>query len=329
MLQRNTLLFSAFLLLLSQINIGVADSDVPQSKDHPLISRYPGSTISTYTMSDFDEYQMATGRVKNGVLPTQKVEGKVTTIVYALPLNVTTLQVIRNYEKAFKDGGFTTTLSCDAKSCGEFLPKKLIESIGPWSKMEQRYFGIRINEGSIGQNSDYRFWTGVLDRNGAKTYATLFVQFVPAGPGDPGYAALDVVESKAMETGLVRLDVSAIDAAIRNQGKVVLDGIYFNHDMDTLKPDSTAALKTIADYLNANPQISAYVVGHTDNSGDYTHNLTLSQKRAETVAQTLVSVFKISKARLTPVGIGPVSPAARNGTDADKAKNRRVELVVR
>jgi len=310
-------------------NSFAAASDLKDSKDHPLILRYPGSTITTYTATDFDEYKVATGRVKNGVLPTQNIEGKVTTIIYALPLSVTTLQVMRNYENALKEGGFKTTLSCDAKTCGNSLPAKLIASIGPRAKMEQRYFQMGIDDRSTGPDSDYRFWTGVLERGGTKTYLTLFVQHISAGPSDPGYAALDVVESKNMEIGLVSLDVKSIDAAIKAQGKVVLDGLYFDHDKDTIKPDSAPTLKTIADYLNANLHINAYVVGHTDNSGDYTHNLSLSQKRAAAVIRALVTEYKIANARLIPVGIGPVSPATRNTTDADKAKNRRVELVLR
>lgn len=328
MRSRNIALLTILPLVLSVTSLR-AESDLTGAKDHPLISRYPGSTIASYTATDFDEYKVATGTVKNGALPTQKVEGKVTTIVYKLPINVTTLQVARNYEKAFRDGGFTQTLSCDAKTCGEFLPKKLIESIGPRSKMEQRYFHMWIDDRSIGPNSDYRFWTGVLDRSGTKIYATLFVQFVPAGPGDPAYVALDVIESKPLETGLVKLDVKSIDAAIKAHGKVVLDGVYFDHDKDTIKPDSSATFKTIADFLKTNSQINAYVVGHTDNSGDYTHNLNLSQKRAVAVVRTLANDYKIANTRLTPVGIGPVSPATRNTTDAERSKNRRVELVLR
>lgn len=328
MLSRKIATVSVLFLLLSANSLR-AESDLAGAKDHPLISRYPGSTIASYTVTDFDEYKVATGTVKNGALPTKKVEGKVTTIVYKLPINVTTLQVARNYEKAFRDGGFTQTLSCDAKTCGEFLPKKLIESIGPRSKMEQRYFNMWTSERNTGLDSDYRFWTGFLDRSGTKIYVTLFVQFVPAGPGDPAYAALDVIEGKPLETGLVKLDVKSIDAAIKAHGKVVLDGVYFDHDKNTIKPDSSATFKTIADFLKTNSQINAYVVGHTDNSGDYTHNLNLSQKRAVAVVRTLANDYKIANTRLTPVGIGPVSPATRNTTDAERSKNRRVELVLR
>jgi len=68
-------------------------------------------------------------------------------------------------------------------------------------------------------------------------------------------------------------------------------------------------------------------VGHTDNVGQFTSNVKLSQDRAASVVNALVSKHGIAAVRLTPFGCGPATPVASNKTDEGKAKNRRVELV--
>jgi len=174
-------------------------------------------------------------------------------------------------------------------------------------------------------DSDYRFWTGILERNGAKTYITFMVYKNSAAIS----CFLDIVEPKALKTGLVKLDLESMDTALKSQGKVVLTGLFFDHDKAVLKPKSKESLDVIASYLKKNPASKAFVVGHTDSSGDYNHNLDLSKRRANAVVHALVEDYKISPGRLMAVGVGPVSPEANNTNQDGQAQNRRVELVLR
>ena len=75
--------------------------------------------------------------------------------------------------------------------------------------------------------------------------------------------------------------------------------------------------------------MKAFVVGHTDTSGSFEHNLDLSMRRAAAVVEVLVTAHGISEGRLTPRGVGPLAPVASNDTEAGRALNRRVELVRR
>jgi len=93
--------------------------------------------------------------------------------------------------------------------------------------------------------------------------------------------------------------------------------------------ESRPALDEIAKLLEENPDFNFYVVGHTDNTGSYGHNLNLSQKRADSVAEELVAGYNLSKDRLLPIGIGPVFPIAANTSEEGRARNRRVELALR
>jgi outer membrane protein OmpA-like peptidoglycan-associated protein len=69
------------------------------------------------------------------------------------------------------------------------------------------------------------------------------------------------------------------------------------------------------------------VVGHTDNTGSYEGNMTLSKARAESIKSYLITNSKISASRLLSEGVGQVCPVASNATEEGRKKNRRVEIV--
>ena len=312
---------SGGLLLLCLHGYTFAQADVQGSKDHPLLSRYPGSYIDHYSTTDFDQYKIATGPLKNNTVPTITIEGKITEITYRIPSNSSTLQILRNYQQALEKGGFKKTLACDTlKECGGDFMTPLMQGQG--SNAENRY----LRFGMFRDADDYRFWSGILEKNTGKVGVALFVKKV--GSND-GQVLVEIVEAKAMATGLIKLDVAAIEKGLGQDGKVVLDGVFFDHDKATMKSESTSTINVIAQFLQSHPKINVFVVGHTDNVGDYKHNLSLSQQRAETVVQALISKNHISANRLQAVGVGPVSPQRSNSSDANRAENRRVELVVR
>jgi outer membrane protein OmpA-like peptidoglycan-associated protein len=139
---------------------------------------------------------------------------------------------------------------------------------------------------------------------------------------------LDFIEKQAM-TQQVFADAAALLADLDRAGHAVLHGIFFDTDKAVVKPESKAALVEIAKLLKDNPDITAYVVGHTDMSGTLEHNLDLSNRRAAAVIDALVADHGISGDRLMPRGVGPLAPVASNDTEAGRALNRRVELVKR
>ncbi len=111
-------------------------------------------------------------------------------------------------------------------------------------------------------------------------------------------------------------------------GKFALYGILFDVGKSVIKPESAPALKEITDYLTANPAVKIYVVGHTDNTGLFAGNITLSKARAKAVKDYLVTKGKIAATRLGSDGVGSLCPVATNKTDEGKALNRRVEIVL-
>ena len=116
---------------------------------------------------------------------------------------------------------------------------------------------------------------------------------------------------------------------ISTTGHAAVYGIYFDTDKAEVKPESEPALAEMAKLLKGNPSLNVFIVGHTDNTGTFEHNMKLSQDRAASVVNTLAGKYGIAEARLKAVGAGPIAPTASNETEEGRAKNRRVELVKR
>ena len=159
-----------------------------------------------------------------------------------------------------------------------------------------------------------------VEKGGGVTWAHV----TPYNGGD-GYI-LEIVEQKAMKQDIAA-DADALAGDIAATGKAAVYGIYFDTGKSVVKPESEPALTEIGKLLKENGSLKLHVVGHTDNVGDLASNMKLSQARAEAVVQALVTKYGVDAKRLKPAGVGPLSPAASNGTDEGKAKNRRVELV--
>lgn len=106
--------------------------------------------------------------------------------------------------------------------------------------------------------------------------------------------------------------------------------LYINFDTgkSELKADGVATVKEIAAMLASSPTLELAVEGHTDNVGDAAANKTLSDARARSVMNAIVS-NGVAGARLSAVGYGAEKPVADNRSEAGRAKNRRVELVKR
>jgi outer membrane protein OmpA-like peptidoglycan-associated protein len=177
---------------------------------------------------------------------------------------------------------------------------------------------------------------------GGKTYANLwhgggdlYIQYIKdrseiwahvyvSGMGR-GYM-ITLIEKGEMAQEVVA-DAKTMAADISTSGKVAIYGIYFDFNKADVKPESEPTLKEIAKLLQQDAKLKLYVVGHTDNVGDFNYNMKLSQARADAVVKELVSKHKVDGTRLKPVGVGPAAPVTSNDTEDGKAKNRRVELV--
>ena len=93
------------------------------------------------------------------------------------------------------------------------------------------------------------------------------------------------------------------------------------------KPDVAPLNDRVEGMLQGLGGLKVYIVGHTDDSGVLTHNIALSQQRADAVVKVLASRYGVAADRMAAKGLASYSPVASNHDEAGKAKNRRVELV--
>jgi len=142
------------------------------------------------------------------------------------------------------------------------------------------------------------------------------------------YISLYIVERQSMEQ-TIQANAASWFSDISTTGHAAVYGIYFDTDKAEVKPESEPALAEMAKLLKGNPSLNVFIVGHTDNTGTFEHNMKLSQDRAASVVNTLAGKYGIAEARLKAVGAGPIAPTASNETEEGRAKNRRVELVKR
>lgn len=108
---------------------------------------------------------------------------------------------------------------------------------------------------------------------------------------------------------------------------IVLNNIYFDFDKSDLQQDSFVELDRVVKFLNDNPDVKIEISAHTDSKGSDDYNLSLSQKRAESVVAFLAGAG-IDPARLIAKGYGESVPIGDNNTEEGMAKNRRVEMKV-
>jgi len=115
--------------------------------------------------------------------------------------------------------------------------------------------------------------------------------------------------------------------ALPRGSAVALPSLYFTQSTADLLPASRPTLNALAQELRQRPGLRLEIAGHTDNVGEASRNLRLSQQRAQVVRRYLVQQG-IDSLRLTARGYGGTHPVADNRDPQQRPRNRRVEVVV-
>lgn len=109
---------------------------------------------------------------------------------------------------------------------------------------------------------------------------------------------------------------------------ITLKGVKFDLDRATLRPESYPILDDAAAILTNHPEITVEIQGHTCSLGSDAYNLKLSDARANSVRNYLITKHEIEPSRLIAEGYGERQPVADNKTDAGRQENRRVDFVI-
>lgn len=140
------------------------------------------------------------------------------------------------------------------------------------------------------------------------------------------------------KTAYLQRTYKQLQKAIPTEAKLVLvadsirilfpNNLLFDYNKAVVRTDFMPALARLAKVFRQRNETSVVILGHTDAiGGDGPFNLELSQRRADSVRDVLVTQ-EISANRLSTWGRGPKDPIASNETEDGRALNRRVEFVV-
>lgn len=130
----------------------------------------------------------------------------------------------------------------------------------------------------------------------------------------------------------LRRSMEGTGVQVERQGdniQLIMPGnITFATDSADIASNFYTPLNNLATSFRQYEQNSIEIVGHTDSTGSHAYNMSLSQRRAQSVANYLLAQG-VNAARVTTRGAGPDQPIASNASEAGRSQNRRVEINLR
>ena len=176
--------------------------------------------------------------------------------------------------------------------------------------------------GLIGAAAGYGLSRGNANSSAQNNRAAAIGALLGAGTG----LYLDNKEKKLRQ----QMQGTGVEVNRNPDGSVALimpGSITFDTNKSTIKPNFYGTLNKVAQTLMEDNKSVILVTGYTDNTGNDSINIPLSQNRANSVKNYLASQG-ISSSRMTARGYGSSSPIADNSTAAGREQNRRVEISV-
>jgi outer membrane protein OmpA-like peptidoglycan-associated protein len=119
-----------------------------------------------------------------------------------------------------------------------------------------------------------------------------------------------------------------IPPILKADSLITLNEFLFETNSFKLRPEHYPELNTLSNYLMLHPTLEVSITGHTDNVGGEQHNVTLSTRRAESVAEYLVG-RGVNYDKIIFRGLGSAQPIESNETVEGRSKNRRVEILIK
>ena len=133
----------------------------------------------------------------------------------------------------------------------------------------------------------------------------------------------NIADSAAFQTILKDISLKKIQVG----STIVLKNIFYDFDKSTLRPESTSELERLLKLLNEMPNLKIEISSHTDSKGTNEYNFKLSDNRAKSVVNYLISKG-IGNDRLVAKGYGEEKPVSTNETNEGRQLNRRTEFKI-
>ena len=291
-----------------------------------LTLELPSQVLGEETRSEVPgSYALPTAAFDGLSVPARVVEGALDQRAYRLEApGQTTLAILSPLRDQVTAAGYEVIFECESRRCGGF-DFRFGTDVMPEPDMH-------VDLG------DFRFLSAVQGAEAvsilvSRSESAAYVQItrVTKAPltATPTPTAIDLPDQvTAPVVAPTATGVTGLAEALDQAGNAVLEDLVFASGAATLTEGNYASLAAVAAWLEANPDGTIALVGHTDASGSLAANIALSERRAEAVADVLVNVHGADLARIVAKGVGFLAPRATNQTDEGRQKNRRVEVVV-
>lgn len=286
-----------------------------------------GATLTREVVEPTGSYALPTGPWQEaGGVPVRTLEGRITRQAWRISgTGLSSYQILLTLRQQLIDAGYQIGFECEDTTCGGFDFRYGTEVIGEPE--------MHVDLG------DYHFLTA--SRPGAapdavslmvsRSASSGFVQMVGVGAAEalPVAAAAVTTATKAVAGSAMPAAIAGdIGTAMEEVGRFVLADLVFATGSSELGPGRFGSLGELAEYLKEHPEKRVALVGHTDAEGSLAGNISLSKRRAASVADRLVNDFGVNADQLEAEGIGYLAPIASNQSAEGRTRNRRVEAIL-
>lgn len=300
--------FALFALLaLLAIPAAMAQGDNRTLGDHPLIDRFPDSSLEEIELVEDSNYRLVLGTLQRNrelVVPedSRRLRGDVTKLTYQISPEFTGDDVHDFFREQMRDKNYSELFSCSGRACG---------SSNYWANdifRNRILYGPERNQHFIAMQTDAS--------EGPVAHISLYII---TRANRRIYAYLEIVE-ESVSQGVVSIASPELLEALNERGSVSLPGIIFASD-NVL--DESSDLRSAVELIQSNPDLQFYLVAHLQAEAELETLLSRSASRAQYVRQQLIDMG-VAPDRLIARGVGPLAPACELADCSE-----RVELVLR
>ena len=269
-------------------------------------------------------YALPTAAFDGTAVPSRQVEGALDQRAFRLDApGMTTLALIDPLRDQVLAAGYEILFECDARACGGF-DFRFHTEVMPEPDMHVDLGDFRFLSAQSGDEAV----SILVSRSAGAAYLQITRVSKAPVPATPVETPVTLPNTANPATVDTARPASGIATALDEVGSAVLDDLVFASGAANLSAGDYPSLAAVAAWLQANPDGTIALVGHTDASGSLAANTALSERRAEAAAEMLVSRFAVDPARVEAKGVGFLAPRATNQTEEGRQKNRRVEVIV-
>lgn len=294
-------------LLLFPVAAVLAQSDDSALGDHPLIDRFPDSSLEEIEVVEDASYRLVLGTLRRNretVEPEDslRLRGDVTKLTYQVPQQFSSADVHQFFREQMRNKNYSELFSCSGRACGSsnYWANDIFSNRILYGPERNQYFIAMRTDGSAGPPAHISLY--IITRANRRIYAYL-----------------EIVEER-VSGGVVSTASPELLQTLNARGGVSLPTVFFAADNEL---GENADLLPVVELIRSSPELRFYLVVHLDDGGTLEELLARSASRAQFLKQQLVDMG-VASDRLIAQGIGPLAP----GCEIANCENR-VELVLR